>query len=230
MSCVRRAAVGLILGFIAAHGQIARAAVTIDRTPATIERRSFDPAHRPADIPPLTPGEAAVTQSQFDCSADVDYKVTDRKSDDVGCTTTVRVQGMKLTLRLRIIIWLPSAAPSALIDHEEGHRQIAVQVYEKGDELAAQIAGKINGLSFTKSAADCPAAEQRAAEQAADEFCHEYLAAIGRRASRVNDAYDRITSHGTRSEPPPQEAIRQAFACEPSDEGGGVNGQSASKR
>ncbi|HSZ56483.1 MAG TPA: hypothetical protein VK797_12525 [Tepidisphaeraceae bacterium] len=215
---------------IALGRQMASAEVTIDRKPPTVERRTFDPAHRPADMPPLTAGEAAVTQSQFDCSADVDYKVTARKSDDAACSTTVRVEGMRLTLRLRIVIWLPPAPPSALVVHEEGHRQIGVQVFEKGDELAERIAGKIDGLSFTKSAADCLRAEQAAAQAAADQFCQEYLAAIGRRATRVNDAYDKITSHGTRSEPPQEEAIRQAFTSEEYDGDVGLSGQSASKR
>ena len=61
--------------------------VTIEQKPAVIERKSFDPAHRPPEMPPLKPGEAAVTESQFDCAADLTYKVVDRNQTSDGCKT-----------------------------------------------------------------------------------------------------------------------------------------------
>jgi hypothetical protein len=209
----------------------ARSEVTIDRKPTTVERRTFDPAHRPSEMPPLSAGEAALTQSQFDCAAEVDYRVTERRTEESGrCATSLRVQGLRITLNLKIIVWLPMNAPSTLIVHEEGHRQIDERVYEGSEQMAREITSQIDGASFTKSAADCATAEQLASQFAADRFCHDYLAAVGQRTGRVNDEYDNLTAHGTKSEPTQEEAIRRAFACEQSTRPAGLNGQSASKR
>jgi hypothetical protein len=211
--------------------QPARGEVTIERKPPTVERRTFDPAHRPSEMPSLSSGEAALTQSQFDCAAEVDYKVTERRTEESGrCSTSVRVQGLHITLNLKIIVWLPMNAPSKLIVHEEGHRQIDERVYEGSEQMGREIASQIDGASFTKSAADCATAEQLASQFAADQFCHNYLATVGQCASRVNDGYDKLTAHGTKSEPTEEEAIRRAFACEQSTRPAGLNGQSASKQ
>jgi hypothetical protein len=217
-------AVGALAPF-SADGQ-----VTVDRKPPVVERRTFDPHTPPAEMPPLNPKEAAITQSQFDCSADVDYKVIDHKSEDGICHTSIRVEAMHVTLNLKVILWLPAGAPTKLVAHEEGHRQIAAQVLEQSDDAAREIATGLIGLTFTKSAADCEAAEQRAAQAAADEFCQQYLHRIGARAGRINDAYDQFTGHGTRSEPTEEEAIRQAFACEQRGLSAGLNGRSVSKQ
>jgi len=54
--------------------------------------------------------------------------------------------------------------------------------------------------------------QQKAANGAADRFCHDYLDRIAGRASQINQIYDDLTAHGTRAEPTPDEAIRQSFA------------------
>jgi hypothetical protein len=230
LAWVGRILIGVAFAVGAVASSSADGQVTVDRKPPVVERRSFDPHNRPADMPPLHPKEAAVTQSQFDCSADVDYKVIEHKSEDGTCQTTIRVEAMHVTLNLKVIIWMPTAAPAKLAAHEEGHRQIAAAVLEQSDDVARDIATSLIGLTFAKSADDCPTAEQRAAQAAADEFCQRYLSQIGARAARVNDAYDRLTAHGTRSEPAEEEAIRQAFAYEQRDRSAGVNGRSASKQ
>ena len=45
-------------------GAMRAVAVTVDRKPAVIERKKFDPAHHPSDMPALAGNESAVTQSK----------------------------------------------------------------------------------------------------------------------------------------------------------------------
>ncbi|HXE52151.1 MAG TPA: hypothetical protein VN541_04010, partial [Tepidisphaeraceae bacterium] len=91
--------------------------VTIDRQPEVVERRTFDPRRPPAAMPPLGAHEAAVTQSQFDCSLKLGYEVEEHKTGNGHCTTVLKVQNVTATLRLRIIVWLPTGARRRLVDH-----------------------------------------------------------------------------------------------------------------
>jgi hypothetical protein len=185
--------------------------VTVDQKPVVIERKTFDPAHRPAEMPPLKAGEAAVTESRFDCSADLSYRVTDRNPTAAGCTTTLRVESVHLTLTLKILIWLPTSAPPKLVAHEDGHSRIDQRIYEEAKTLAESEGKSTDGQLISASAADCTAAENKATQSAADEICKRYLQAVGQRTQRVNQHYDSITSHGTKLAPAEDKAIQQAF-------------------
>ena len=185
--------------------------VTVDQKPVVVERKTFDPAHRPAEMPPLKAGEAAVTESRFDCSADLSYRVTDRMPTANGCTTTMRVQSVHLTLTLKILIWLPTSAPPKLMAHEEGHSRIDQRVYAEAKSQAENEGRSADGQLISASAADCTAAENKATQSAADEICKRYLQSVGQRTQRINQHYDSITSHGTKLSPAEDKAIEQAF-------------------
>ena len=185
--------------------------VTVEQKPVVVERKSFDPAHRPAEMPPLKAGEAAVTESRFDCSADLSYRVTDRNPTAGGCTTTLRVESVHLTLTLKILIWLPTSAPAKLVAHEEGHGRIDQRIYEEAKSLAETEGKSTDGQLISATAADCTAAENKASQSAADEICKRYLQSVGQRTQRINQHYDSITSHGTKHSPAEDKAIEQAF-------------------
>jgi hypothetical protein len=185
--------------------------VTVEQKPVVVERRTFDPVHRPAEMPPLKAGEAAVTESRFDCSADLSYRVSDRNPTAGGCTTTLRVESVHLTLTLKILIWLPTSAPQKLVAHEEGHSRIDQRIYEEAKTLAETEGRSTDGQLISASAADCTAAENKATQSAADEICKRYLQAVGQRTQRINQHYDSITSHGTKPLPAEDKAIEQAF-------------------
>lgn len=208
-------ATALVFGLATTLGASWRAAadVTVERVATVVERRTFDPAHRPTTMPALRPGEAAVTESRFDCAADLTYKRVERHTDDSGCTVAVRVQDVRVTLTLKVTLWLPAGAPAKLLAHEEGHRQIDERLYDEAAALAKAGAAALEGQTLRASAADCTSAEQHATQSAADNVCRNYLAEIGRRAARVNDAYDTLTAHGTRTEPSEDAAVREALRC-----------------
>ncbi|HEY2585153.1 MAG TPA: hypothetical protein VGI81_05255 [Tepidisphaeraceae bacterium] len=199
------------LGLLALGATFTRADVTVDRQPTVVERRTFDPAHRPADMPPLQGNEAAVTESKFDCKVGMDYRVLDHNRRPDGCAATLQIRGIHIELQLKVLIWLPEHAPAKLVAHEEGHRRIAERVYAQAEQAARAIARPIDGKRVTGDGADCAAAEKRATESTADGFCKECLRQTATTAGRVGDVYDDLTAHGTRAEPAEDEAIRQAF-------------------
>src|SRR5215210_6408233 len=61
----------LVALLVALGAPAAYAAVSVQKKPAVVERKTFDPNNKPAEMPPLNPGELAVTSSQFDCAAEV---------------------------------------------------------------------------------------------------------------------------------------------------------------
>ena len=192
----------------------ASADVKITREPAAVEHKTFDPAHRPADMPPLKGNEAAVTQSTFECQVGVNYEVVSRKPEGGRCATSIRLEGVRMTIHLKIVIWLPQGSPAKLKAHEEGHRQIDQRVYDGAESIARQIARAIDGQTVTGEADTCDTAEKEATKVAAGKLCRLYIEKVAKPASRISDTYDQITAHGTRAEPAEEEAIRQSFAAE----------------
>ena len=189
----------------------ARAEVTIIRKPAVVEHRTFDPAHRPAEMPPLKGAEAAVTESKFDCQVAMTYQVVGHQRTSDGCRTTLRVQDIHATIQLNVIIWLPNGAGAKLSAHEECHRRIAEQVYCYASDVARSVARELSGKKVVATAGDCGAADKKAGDVSAHQFCDGYLKGTFEVARQVGDAYDDLTAHGTRLEPAEDEAIRQAF-------------------
>jgi|SRR5579859_7029337 len=200
--------------------------VTIEQKPVVVEHKTFDPAHRPSEMPALKQGEAAVTETRFDCDADLTYKVVDRNPTSAGCTATLRVQSVHLTLILKIIVWLPTSAPAKLAAHEDGHKQIDQRIYEEAKSIAEKEGNLLDGQAVNASAADCATAENKATQSAAEGVCRRYLDAVGRRTERINQLYDDITSHGTKLTPGEDKAVEQAFDCEHQN----VSGRSPSVR
>lgn len=213
METVRRRAV-LPLAMLLLAASAARAAVTIIREPAVVEGKTFDPAHRPADMPPLNGNEAAVTQSKFECRAGISYELVSRREENGRCTTTIRVDSVQMTLQLKIVIWLPQGAPRQLVAHEEGHRQIDQRVYDGTEPIAREIATALDGKTVSGQGDTCQAAQQQATDSISGKLCRRYIRRVATPADQVSAAYDRITAHGTRAQPAVEEAIRQAFAAE----------------
>src|SRR5687768_392109 len=86
----------------------APADVVVNHEPPVLNSRTFDPKSPPPEMPPLKPGEAAVTESSFSCETLVEVLVVSQQPIAAGtCRATVRVSSATATLRLGITIWVP---------------------------------------------------------------------------------------------------------------------------
>src|SRR5580692_5743145 len=94
---------------------------TINKQPATVASRTFDPTSPPSDMPPLAYGEDAECDSDFLFHATVggESRQTDARH------ATVTITQIKIMLQLNITIWVPTGVTQRVIKHEEGHRQIS---------------------------------------------------------------------------------------------------------
>ncbi len=182
--------------------------------PVEVVRRTFDPANPPADMPPLSGNEAAVTASHFAVKTSVSYTPGSTKKKSGGWTSSIRTQGIGLELNCKITIWLPKGASAKLEAHEEGHRQITEKIYLTAHTVAKGLADAYVGRGATGEGATKEAATQAALKSLMQTLADQYLNDTNGRVGRVGGAYDELTAHGTKASPAEPEAIRLAFARE----------------
>lgn len=184
--------------------------VRIVRNAPTIERRTFDPARPPAEMPPLGPGEAAVTSADFAVTAEMSCRPVSERPSAGEVVARLRVESVSLTTSARITIWLPEGAPRALVEHEEGHRVISERFYADAERICRDAAAPIVGQVLAGKGASAAEAQREAIRIAAAELSRRCVSGIQAPAAEVNRIYDRITDHGRRSVPV-DEAIRRAM-------------------
>lgn len=172
-----------------AETQQEMAAPVVVRQPANIAKRTFDPANPPADMPPLSAGEAAQCVSDFLSSARVSGQT--RRTDPTHATVTITQ--IHVTLQMNVNIWTPNGASQQVMEHEEGHRQISEYYYRTADQLAARIASAYMGKQIDVSGADPGSAASEALQQAGAEITAEYNKELNPNPTQL--LYDSITDH-----------------------------------
>ena len=191
------------LALLLAANAATAAPVTIRKADAVIERKTFNPAKKPAEMPPLKGNEAAVASDSFRTSMDVRFMQVPRQKQ-------VQITAITMDLGLSITIWVPIGANQALKDHEEGHRKISERFYEDAETIARELASKhIDRTIALKDAT--PAVRQKAIDDLLEELGQAYLQRTQRPAQRVNEIFDRITRHGQNQKISVDDAIKQAL-------------------
>lgn len=162
---------------------------TIDKLPVVFAQRTFDPANPPAEMPPLGEGEEAECDSDFISDANVSGRM--QKID--SSNATVIVAQVRVTLQLRVTIWIPNGATPHVIEHEEGHRQISEHYYRSADKVAAEIASRYIGQRIAVSGADINAEFRKALLQLSKNITAEYNDQLN--PGPAQQRYDDLTDH-----------------------------------
>jgi hypothetical protein len=162
---------------------------TIDKQPVEFAIRTFDPASPPADMPPLPPGENAECDSNFASNASVGGQT--RRTDDTHATVTVTQ--IKVTLWLKLTIWVPTDVTQHVSEHEEGHREISEYYYRTADNLAQRIAANNMGKQVNVTGTDLNAESSKALQQIGAEITGEYGKQLDPQPTQL--LYDSITDH-----------------------------------
>jgi hypothetical protein len=185
--------------------------VTIHPTEIVVEHHEFDPKDPPAEMPKLKPNEGSITQTYFWADPKIKAALVEKKANASGCELSMSIQGVDMTVRLQVHVWVPKGAVPKVVKHEEGHVQIAQRYYADAETIAREIAQSFIGKTVTATGADENTASRAALRQAADAISQMYLARTDVIAKKAQDEYDRITAHGTNAIPEAR-AIEQAIA------------------
>jgi hypothetical protein len=200
----------LIFGWLNWRGQSSRQQLrktpqpTIIKQPANFSSRTFDPSNPPSEMPPLPPGENAECVSDFTSNANVGGQT--RRTDATHATITITL--IQMTLQLNITIWVPIDVTPHVVEHEEGHRQIAEYYYQTADKLAGRIAASYMGRHVEITGTDLNTESRKALRQMAAEITEKYDRELNTEPTQL--LYDRITDH-SRNEVAAQDAVDQAL-------------------
>jgi hypothetical protein len=179
-------------------------AVTINKQAVNFASRTFDPAHPPSDMPPLTEGEYAACVSDFLSNATVAGQ--SRQSD--ATHATIAVTHIKMDLQLNLTIWEPNGASDRVTEHEEGHRQIAEYYYQTADKLAERIATTYVGRQVEIAGTDLQAESNKFLQQTAAAITADYSRELNPAPAQL--LYDSITEH-SRNEVGVKNAVEHAI-------------------
>lgn len=180
-------------------------AVSVTRQPVTVSTHTFEPGAPPPEMPPLGPSEQAECASDFVSNASVSAK--SQKLDSTHATLTVT--DVRMTLQLRINIWVPQGVSQHVMDHEEGHRQISEHFYENADPVARQVAAGYIGRKVSVSGPDLGAEIDRALQQLSAAVTDEYSRKVSPEAAQQH--FDDLTDHA-RNDVLASDAVIQALA------------------
>jgi len=187
---------------LGASGKTPRATVT--KQPVNFASRTFDPNSPPSEMPPLGTGEEAECDSNFLSAANVAGQT--QKTDATHAFVTIKQ--INVTLQLNVTIWAPASSTPHVIEHEEGHRQIAEHYYQSADQLAGRIADEYMSQVVEISGTDLEAESNKALQQIATEITDEYNKELNPGPTQL--LYDSITDHG-RNEAVVKDAVASAI-------------------
>ena len=199
----------LLSGFALADGD-GKDAVTIHRILVKVATHTYDPAHLPKEMPATQPDEAGVTVSDFSCVAEVSGQIVEQSETADDAKVTVKMAAVHITLNLKVTEWIDELAPQKIWAHEDGHRDIALLFYRRADVAVAAIARGWVDKTLTASGPDAKSAGKKALTDAARKITDEYMAQVRDQSELVQEAYDRITAHGTNTVDE-NDAIQQAL-------------------
>jgi len=182
----------------------AGSALVINQEPPAFAQRSFDPAAPPADMPPLGEGEEAECDSNYVSNASVGGEL--KRLDSANAIITVT--SVKITLQLKINIWVPLNASQHVIEHEQGHRQISEHYYQDADQVARKIAESYLGRTVAISGSDLDAEFAKTLRRLSANITADYNDKLA--PGPAQQRYDDLTDH-SRNDVSASEAVAQAL-------------------
>jgi hypothetical protein len=163
----------------------------IDVSPMSVERKVFDPARPPSDMPALPPGEDAMCVYEFACTTE--GRAEGRKSFFRRAKASI----LSLTVHsaLKVTVWLPNTANSKLAAHEQGHVDVCEHYYSTAHAIAERLCREAVGEFSTKSprtGVDAEIAFAKVQRNLVQKFIHE----TAHHCYFAQDHFDELTRHG----------------------------------
>jgi hypothetical protein len=191
-------------GSFSPGGFTAASEPVIEKQPASFANRTFDPAAPPSDMPPMSEGENAECESNFTSNASVGSRTL--RTDATHAIVTITQ--VKLTLGLNVTIWVPAGVSPHVMEHEQGHRQIAEHYYQTAEKVATRVAAPYMGRKTEVAGSDLDAEANKFLHQLAVEITDEYERQLDPGPAQL--LYDNITDH-SRNDVVASDAVARAL-------------------
>jgi hypothetical protein len=178
--------------------------LTVDRQPVVFAMHTFYPSTPPADMPPLAAWEQAECESNLESDANVKGR-----TETIDATHgVVIVTGVRVTLRLIINLWVPQGSTGHVIEHEQGHREIAEHYYQTAEKVAEEVASRYLGKQISTNGTDLNGEAQKVLLQTGAEIIGEFHKKF--KPDLAQNRYDDLTDHG-RYEIGAEDAVAQVL-------------------
>jgi hypothetical protein len=171
--------------------------ISLHKIQPVVARHTYDPARLPAGMPATQPDEAGVTVSDFSCVAEARGHLISATQTPTVVIASAELDAVEITLKLKVDEWVDKSAGEKTWRHEDGHRQISLRFDAHAEETAEIIAHGYVDHVFSAPGADAATAGRAALAAAAQKITDDYMAAVRDQSELVQEAYDRITQHGT---------------------------------
>src|ERR1043166_941071 len=112
-------AITIALSSLACEPGRGTGSVSVEKRLASVERRTYDSAHPPAEDRRSYGGEQGFTWCDYHCDWYVKYDKAGQNSE-AGSKMRITITSVKMTLDLKTTMWLPEPRVAAMIDHENG--------------------------------------------------------------------------------------------------------------
>lgn len=165
-----------------------RPRVAVEIAPAKIERRTFDPANPPAEMPKLTPPEVGTCVYRFGCSTEMQAEGASSR----GRLKPGRVTEVVLQASLEVTLWTPRGGPAKILAHEEAHREIAEFYYDNAEAIGRELARRTIGTQLKTRTKKAMEAELDALQKG---VIREFLSETATRCDYAQARFDAITAH-----------------------------------
>jgi len=196
---------------VCATAAAAAEGVHINRAAPEVEHKKFDRKNPPSEMPPLEPGEAAVTKSVFGIGTETAIQIVSDENRGGKTAAKVKITEVTLNLSLKITVWVPNDAPKTILDHEEGHRQISEHFYKDAEKIGREIAQKYVGQTYQAEGSDVEAAARAGMQKAINEISQKYMAQTQNYSVRANEIFDELTNHSRNQRISAQAAVKESI-------------------
>jgi hypothetical protein len=200
----------LLLLNLASVTLAAESRVEVVKEPAQIQRRTFDPAKPPPEMPKLKPPEVGVCAFQFGCETQVGVQMPGTAGASVEATVT----SVRLLTRLKITVWTPLKASPKIIAHEEAHREICELYYELAESVARRLGESALGEKVRVANPKREGSLEAALDSLQKRLLNGYIRATADRCVFAQERFDAITNHSMNASVSEAEGIARSVSEE----------------
>lgn len=147
---------------------------------------------KPGQSIPLEKNEEAITDWQFGCKTDFDFKVVEKCELGSEFLTSVRINKVTIELDAPVTVWISKKASKKVIQHENAHVLICRRVYLEAESTARAGAASALKYDIQGSGQTFEDALKNGLAKANQDICQYYHMNLVEKINRVSEVFDSL--------------------------------------